>query len=244
MISEPELSSPYADPDRAYRRPEEVPDLPPGPPPGLRGVRVRWALGGALVSAALAAGVLAVTGVGREDRPDLSYVLPHDMCERLTVPALERVSQTRKWSAGSRTDEDPALASGLCTRDKEIADRRRPWRSWTVETRLELHRRVDPATEFRARAVTARGLEHVTEEAVSGLGQQAVMLSSPAMEGRILRVLDGGAVFELSVLTSTTGEAPFLFSPDPADLPEPDWTAVQAAMIEDMQGMLAATHEK
>ncbi|MFJ6940060.1 hypothetical protein [Streptomyces sp. NPDC101132] len=244
MISEPEITS-YDDPHASYPLPESGPAAPPEGTPAPRGRRLAWALTGAVTVSALWVAGLYVLHPPHEpaaERPRMDYALPSDMCDRVHVPALGQATRIADWSETGRTrTTDPALRTGVCWRDSDHAGARGQWRSWNVRASVELHHRTDPEPEFEARSAELQdSLETPRQEEVPGLGQRALMLTTSATDGRILRVLDGGGVFQLVVTTTANTDYSLENSPDAAELPEPDWTEVQSAMIEDARGMLAA----
>ncbi|WP_328300561.1 hypothetical protein OG389_24305 [Streptomyces sp. NBC_00435] len=232
--------------------------------PRVRGVRLlrpgpgpwRWALGGALLASALWAG--AWWAVSPQDhRPPLRYALTPSLCDGAKLPALARLTQTAGWDYTPRRWEHPGVDRALCVVRKPPPGSDEPgyWLSYEAQVSVALHKRTDPAPEFGADPGVVDWIGAGTPDlrSVAGLGDRALI--SEAEYGRWWRltVLDGGAVFTLDVTAWTggdggdggTGEAPVSAGTGPPeDPPKPDSDAIQAAMIEDMHGLMKALHSR
>ncbi|MFE2144312.1 hypothetical protein ACFXA3_21700 [Streptomyces sp. NPDC059456] len=226
MISEPELDGQW-DPGR-----------PPGPavePDAPRErVRVRgprsawlWALGGAVAASAVWAGVLTVQDRFGDAAPRIAYRHVEDLCKlRLTAVSASTTELTGDYG---RHEEHPALDWSYCAHGSPYTEGRL---SFDAEVLVQLHKRADARTEFGAGPTGLGGVGAMASsggdvEQVPGLGERALLTSR--VGGSRLEVLDGGAVFSLTVQ--------WYGRPDIAD---PDEDAVRAAMLEDMRALMAA----
>lgn len=264
MITEPEFDGNWSGPPERPRGPQG-PD-PAGPsdpsaasagpsaPGGARG-RVRppwrWALGGALLASVLWAGAWwAVTP--QDDRPPVRYALPMSLCDEAKLPVLARLAEVGDWDDTPRLWEHPGVDEALCMLHKPPvgAEELRPAPSlvYEVQVSVALHKLTDPAPEFGAQPVAPgwTGMGGQDPRSVPGLGERALI--SEAEYGRWWRltVLDGAAVFTLNVTAWTQGvgdgsDGGAAAGTGPqADPPEPDADAIQAAMIDDMHGLMRA----
>ncbi|MFE9258919.1 hypothetical protein [Streptomyces sp. NPDC006879] len=239
MISEPELVGDWGV-QGAPAQEALLPQAKRGPGWAWRG----W-LGGALAASALwAGGLYAFSEIGRPPRID--YRASQELCAQLELPATQKL--TGELSEGNSVFRGhPALDFAHCTRQRSPeGDEVDGWvRTYEVRATVELHRESDPASEFEANTQLAPWMDgrEVRSEQVPGLGERALMLTSSAWDGPMLRVLEGGAVFTLQVEPSWSfqgnadGGVPTGDLPDDADLEE---AAVQSAMIQDTRALMAA----
>lgn len=124
-----------------------------------------------------------------------------------------------------RHGESPALDWAYCSYNTARSEGRA---SYLGQVLVELHKKTDPEPEFGTGPVLSPFMEMqpVNVEQVPGLGDAALM-SGPVKSPQ-LKVLDGGAVFTLTV--QWWGED--------GDV-ETDGDALRAAMIEDMRALMA-----
>ncbi|MET9604671.1 hypothetical protein ABZZ17_06330 [Streptomyces sp. NPDC006512] len=236
MISEPELEGEWTS-----DRPAEV-ARPPGAgagdgagdgagngagdgPDGGRGTGRPWlwALGGAVLASAVWAGTLVA-----QDRfsngPPIAYRHAEDLCKEAPMKALGGVAGGFDDSRPAH-GEGPALDWAYCGLSTRWDEGRV---SYQAQLMVELHKKTDPGTEFGAGpgGDPDRSRELVEVQQVPGLGERALFYRH--VDVPRLQVLDGGAVFTLSVATWRE-----------TDEPEPDEDAVTAAMIEDVRALMA-----
>ncbi|MBT2468253.1 hypothetical protein J7E97_10280 [Streptomyces sp. ISL-66] len=266
MITEPEFDGSWSGPpERPLGAQRPDPAEPPDPSatpvtsagsaaygdargPGRR--PWRWALAGALLASVLWAGAWW-TVAPRDDRPPMRYALPLSLCDEAKLPVLARLAEVGGWEYTPRLHEHPAVDQALCMLRKPPPGSEEPVPapslSYEVQVSVALHKRTDPDPEFGADpgAVGWIGTVMRSPRSVPGLGERALI--SEAEYGRWWRlsVLDGGAVFALDVMVwrggaddATDGRATAGTGPG-ADPPEPDSDAIQAAMIDDMHGLMA-----
>ncbi|MFD3330190.1 hypothetical protein [Streptomyces sp. NPDC058701] len=227
MISEPEIDGAW-DGGGAARAAAAGPDGVAAAAT-VRGRPWWWALGGAVAASAVWAAAL-----GLEDRdgggpPPLAYDISQDLCREAPLAALAR-------AAGALVPRTPSLGEGpaadwaYCSYVSSAADSATGELAYEAELLVELHRKSDPEAEFAAGPGLTPQLRRgaVRHEEVAGLGERALLTDSVGDQGPQLHVLDGGAVFTLSVEWST--------GPDDA---APDEDAVKAAMIEDVRALMA-----
>ncbi|MCX4627847.1 hypothetical protein [Streptomyces sp. NBC_01443] len=224
MISEPELEGEW-DPGRPPTAAEE----PESPRERVRGPRRAWlwALGGAVLASAVWAGVLTAQDRFGDAAPRIAYRHVEDLCKvKLTAVSGSTEQLTGHYG---RHEEHPALDWAYCAHGAPYVDGRL---SYEVEVLVRLHKKTDPRTEFGAGPTGLGGIGAMASsggevEQVPGLGERALL--THRVGGSRLEVLDGGAVFSLTV--QWYGE------PDAAD---PDEAAVQAAMVEDMRALMTS----
>ncbi|WP_328763511.1 MULTISPECIES: hypothetical protein [unclassified Streptomyces] len=224
MISEPELAGEWGA-DRPYMPAQE----PDAPRERLRGPRRAWlwALGGAVLASAVWAGVLTVQDRFSDPAPRIAYRHVEDLCKvKLTAVSGSTAQLTGDYA---RHEEHPALDWAYCAYGTPYVDGRL---SYGAEVLVQLHKKADPRTEFGAGPTGLGGIGAMASsggevEQVPGLGERALL--THRVGGSRLEVLDGGAVFSLTVQ--------WYGGPEAAD---PDEAAVQAAMIEDVRVLMAA----
>ncbi len=224
MISEPELEG-----DWDSGRPAAPAQEPDAPRERVRGPRTAWlwALGGAVVASAVWAGALVAQDRFAATVPRISYRHAEDLCKvKLTAVSAATVQLTGDYA---RHGEHPALDWAYCVHGGRFAEGHM---SYGAEVAVALHKKTDPRTEFGADPAGLRGIGGMASsggevEQVPGLGERALL--TRRVGGSRLQVLDGGAVFTITV--EWFGEQ---------DEPDPDEDAVQAAMIEDMRALMTA----
>lgn len=222
MIGEPELDGAW-DADRPA---EEI--AKDEPPTALRG-RARpwwWALGGAVVASAVWAGTLAA-----QDRftsaPRLAYRHVEDLCEE--VPLTELAKTTGAFDRNAHTDaEGPAMDWSFCDYGTIGTEGNG---NYMAQVLVELHKKTDPEAEFAAGpSITwAFPREPASPEAVPGLGERALVSGTVLGSGLQLEVLDGGAVFSMSLAWWGADESREVLDDDSA----------KSAMIEQMRSLMA-----
>ncbi|MEU8778775.1 hypothetical protein [Streptomyces sp. NPDC048606] len=234
MISEPELEGEWP-PQRAAAGTRggaegpagpDGPEGPDGPGRPLRAPRRpwAWALGGAVAASALWAGFLTV-----QDRfttaappPEVAYRHSEDLCEDAPLSAIGAL--TGRFERGRpKHGEDPRVDWSYCGTGTQWNE---GGAGYEVRVQVELHKKVDPEPEFGAGPSgdpeAGSGLIEVQE--VPGLGERALFdrnVTAPR-----LRVLDGGAVFTLTLQEYRDGGDPL------------DEDAVTSAMIEDVRTLM------
>ncbi|MCJ0871227.1 hypothetical protein [Streptomyces sp. AP-93] len=211
----------------------------------------RWALGGALLACVPWAGAWWAA-TPQDDRPPLRYALPVSLCDEAKLPALARLAEAIQWQAATpKLFEHPGVDQAYCqlstSRDPEEGPGLRL--AYEVQASMTLHKRTDPAPEFGADPAPAgwMGSSGAEPRSVPGLGERALMWEMEYEQSWRLAVLDGGAVFtvDLTVWASGPDEVdgdgnPIASSGPPEEPPKPDSDAVQAAMIDDMHGLMKA----
>ncbi|MFD5142901.1 hypothetical protein [Streptomyces sp. NPDC058401] len=249
MITEPEFdggSSGLPVPEAL-----ESPEGPQGPqgygrsPYGRR--PWRWALGGALLASVPWAGAWWAA-TPQDPSPPLRYALPQSLCDSAKLPGLARLAERIAWDSTPRQWEHPGVDRAMCmlrTTPPESAEGPERWLAYEVQVSMELHKRTDPAAEFGADpgAVGWVGLGRPDLRSVPGLGERALISETEYESGWRLAVLDGGTVFTMDVSVWSGGDGePSPDEPAPEEPPKPDSDAVQAAMIDDMHGLMKALH--
>ncbi|MGW7440247.1 hypothetical protein [Streptomyces sp. NPDC054849] len=222
MIGEPELDGVWETERPAGTVEAEAPREP------VRG-RARpwwWALGGALTASALWAGTLAAQNRFSDAPPRLAYRFTENLCTDAPMTALsDALAKLERDAPGS--GEGPALDWSYCSYSSDWSGEDM---AFDVQLLVELHKKTDPQAEFAAgpglTPLVSRGADQL--ESVPGLGERAVLADSTRGMGARLYVLDGGAVFTLSVE----------WWGDDAEA-EPDQVAMKAAMIEDARLLMA-----
>ncbi|MFI6145138.1 hypothetical protein [Streptomyces sp. NPDC051109] len=224
MISEPELEGGWG-----TDLPSTAAEEPDTPSEGVRGPRRAWswALGGAAVASAVWAGVLTAQDRFGEPAPRIAYRHAEDLCKiKLTAVSASTVQLTGE---SARHEEHPALDWAFCAHGAPYVEGRL---SYGAEVLVQLHKKADPRTEFGAGPTGLGGIGGMASsggdvEQVPGLGERALL--TRRVGGSRLEVLDGGAVFSLTVQWYGRSDAA-----------DPDEAAVQAAMVEDMRALMAA----
>lgn len=231
----------------------EEPEGPQGPeryegspPPGRR--PWKWALGGALIASALWAGAWW-SATPQDDRPPLRYGLPASLCDEAKLPALARLAEVIEWNSTPKLSEHPGVDQAYCqlSTTMDRSDDPGGGLSYQAQASMALHKRTDPAAEFGAEPAPSgwAGMSRAEPRSVPGLGDRALIWEMEYEQAWRLTVLDGGAVFTVDVLVwsfgpdqgdgeVTAGSGP------PQDPPKPDSDAIQAAMIDDMHGLMKA----
>ncbi|MCP3755692.1 hypothetical protein [Streptomyces sp. TBY4] len=224
MIGEPEIDGSWGTASGA--------EVLPGEPAPERVRRARppwlWALGGVVAASAVWAGTLAVQDRFR-DTPRLDYRHSADVCKEFEVKtvgqAAGREFDGRQSSAGTSPEQDWAY----CTTSMLYVEGAP---MYGAQVLVELHKKTDPGREFATGPGTDPDTRLDTDEryAVVGLGERAVLDPYYGRTGARLMVLDGGAVFTLSVQW-------FHLNGDPGG--GVDGGAMEAAMVEDMRALMA-----
>ncbi|MFE9636487.1 hypothetical protein [Streptomyces sp. NPDC006463] len=184
----------------------------------------QWALGGALLASMVWAGTLAVSQDRFSSAPEVAYRHAEDLCKEAPLSAVARAT-TKLSGDVPRRGEHPAMDWSYCmynTYPTEDSMR------YGAEALVQLHKKTDPREEFGAAPESLSNVwdETAGAEQVPGLGERALI--SRSVRGNRIQVLDGGAVFTLTI--SWYGEQ---------DTPAPDEDAVKAAMIEDVRTLMA-----
>ncbi|MER7759159.1 hypothetical protein [Streptomyces sp. NPDC097619] len=246
MITEPE----YEGDGRSEAGREPLTEEPRRTGPGGRGRFTTGVLAGALAASLLwAGGLYGFTDLGRADRaPEVRYDVQGRLCRVFEPAALhtllgrtavEGVSEEFRGESYERL----GCARGAVRNDTGPGRPRYTHRIW-LQARLERHLAVDPEPEFEARARAGDALMVDPEvRRVPGLGERALFLHD-GHAAWTLKVLDGGAVFTLTVEVSGGFD-----EKDPGNVPRPtavDADALQSAMIEDVRGLMtrAARNER
>ncbi|MGW1765749.1 hypothetical protein ACWCQL_16945 [Streptomyces sp. NPDC002073] len=250
MISEPELDSPNEPPDPAREQLVREPESGAARAPRRAWV---WTLVGAVAASAAWGGALYALG-GGDGAPPLNYRKPVNLCDEARARALSRVLGNLRGSTTRAEAAHPAVDWFSCVlradgpAPKATDGSGEPGEGWQsvneVTVTLLRHRVTDPGPEYDADIDRWRWNAdwEVKREPVPGLGEDAVMVSGEPLEGPELRVLDGGAVFVMSVTQGWSysgGQGPTEPEPDT----EADETAVQAALIEDMRTLITTLRD-
>ncbi|MEU3406700.1 hypothetical protein ABZ766_22545 [Streptomyces sp. NPDC006670] len=220
MISEPEIEGGWSS-----QAPEQPADAagPAGPGGPSRAAHWRWALGGALVASAVFAGALVVQERYGGSGPPIRYRHSEQLCTETPLKAVGAVLGGLDRGVPSH-GEDAALDWSNCFANGNREDQ--AFVSY-AQILVELHKKTDPAPEFAAVPVLDPYVLPLAAERVSGLGERAVL--SGSLQAPRLQVLDGGAVFTLTVHWWGRGDG------GKSDL---DGDAVKAAMVEDARALL------
>ncbi|MEW2413775.1 hypothetical protein AB0953_08630 [Streptomyces sp. NPDC046866] len=223
MISEPELEGEWEQ-DRA-----QEPARPDPPEAAVRGQRAPWLWG--LAGVVLASAVWTTVPALQERSsaaPRIEYRHTENLCKDARLNTLLKVTAP-SMSDHPTHRESPALDWSHCEYFTEWVE---GGTSYQMQTMVELHKKTDPQAEFGTGPGSFMdALQAPADvEQVPGLGEKALMTThfAGAGAGPRLQVLDGGAVFTLSVgwLGDTDGA------------PQPDEDAVKTAMIEDMRVLM------
>ncbi|MFD5142900.1 hypothetical protein [Streptomyces sp. NPDC058401] len=239
MIGEPEIDGDWHTASGPEGTAEGAAEALPGAPGPGRVRRGRppwlWALGGVLAASAVWAGTLAVQD-RVPDVPRLGYRHSPDLCKEFE---LKTVAQTAgRGFEGGRSGEGVHLAQdwAYCTISTPYQD---GTMMYGAELLVELHKKGDPAPDFATGPGTApeNRLDLDERQEVQGLGDRAVLDRQYAHDGTRLMVLDGGAVFTLTMQWFQVREAAAVDGNiPPATIDE---NAMHAAMIEDMRALMA-----
>ncbi|WP_327254720.1 hypothetical protein [Streptomyces sp. NBC_01244] len=194
-----------------------------------------WALAGVVVSSAVWAGVPAVQERFFPDVPRLGYRHSPDLCDDFELKTVTQAAG--RAFEGRQSGEGVFLAQdwSYCTVSTPYED---GTMMYGVELLVELHKKGDPAPEFATGPGTepATRLDTDERQEVPGLGDRAVLDRQYAHDGSRLMVLDGGAVFTLTVQWFPVREAAAVDGKFPSGTI--DENAMHAAMIEDMRALM------
>lgn len=231
MISEPELEGEW-EPERPAEVAEQGAGGGASPAgPGRPARRWLWALGGAVAASAVWAGTLALEN-RFTDEPRVAYRHTEELCSQAPLKALAEVAG-RLDQRVARQDRRPALEWATCDYNGAWPDE---GLGYYGKVEVQLHKKTDPGPEFGAGlgldAYIGPEIDEVRQ--VPGLGERALLHDYLAASR--LQVLDGGAVFTLTV--QWTGHGPA------GTDGEPDKDAVAAAMIEDVRALMKALEKK
>ncbi|MCX5194673.1 hypothetical protein OOK31_12325 [Streptomyces sp. NBC_00249] len=220
MISEPELEGEWA-----TGRPAEDarPDAPTAPPRGRRAPWV-WALGGMVLASAVWAGTLAVRERSADAGPPIRYRHSEQLCTETPLKAVGAVAGGFGVGMPSHA-ESAALDWSYCFSTGGKGES--PF-THEGQVLVELHKKADPEVEFGSGPDVNPYLRmpSVPAEQVPGLGERATFTGQ--QDKPRLQVLDGGAVFTMTVTWWGDVESEAL-----------DEDAVKSAMIEDMRALMA-----
>ncbi|MFE9932862.1 hypothetical protein [Streptomyces sp. NPDC005533] len=225
MITDPELDGDWGAAEAA----EVAGPLAPRERPAAAASRPwLWALGGMLAASAVWAGGLYALG-GPSAAPTLAYRATKNLCEDFRGRALSGITGDLHTRPVNKEVGHPAVDAATCVMNNN-ADYPR---DFFVYANVELHKKADPSTEFGVPSVDdLANVGDLRTEEVPDLGERAVMTAWAGEQGLNLKVLDGGAVFNLRVFATTFAEKD--------DRPATDSNAVQAALIADMRELMAA----
>lgn len=196
----------------------------------IRGPRApwRWALGGAVAASAVWAGTLAVQD-RFADTPRIDYRHSADLCREVPLTTLGETIGRAFEGDGSSESLSPAQDWAYCrTGPKHEKERV----LYMAQVLVELHKKTDPGTEF-ATGPGSNVWPHMDageRREVPGLGDRAVLDRHRAAGGARLTVLDGGAVFTLTVEW---------FGPLEEASGGVDEDSIDGAMIEDVRALMA-----
>ncbi|MFE6850548.1 hypothetical protein ACFVDH_07125 [Streptomyces sp. NPDC057674] len=225
MISEPEL-----DGDTSYESTEVLTEERAPRPPGPRRPWL-WALGGAVVASAVWGGALYAVQRGEEPGPDLggytSVLREEELCELAKLKALGGILGKRNVDGNGPVMDEPAISEASCSAGFGPEEA-----SQTVEVRYTLHKVIDPAHEFEAKARQAGILRRI-----DGIGEQA-WFDDASGQGGTLWILDGQAEIELSLYW----QVPYDESGNPIDdaVEQPDLSGIDVPMSQDALALIAA----
>ncbi|MEW1638249.1 hypothetical protein AB0469_29860 [Streptomyces sp. NPDC093801] len=223
MIGEPELEGAWAADVPAGTAGSAERDVPAR---SLRAAPWRWALGGAVAASAVFAGALVVQERYVVAGPPIRYRHSEQLCTETPLKAVGAALGSLGVGMPSH-GEGPALDWSYCF---AAGARGEQEFSHEAEVLVELHKKADPETEFGADPMLDPfGSSPSTEaERVSGLGERA--LFSGGVQAPRLQVLDGGAVFTVTV---------HWWGRRDGGASDVDGDAVKAAMVEDARALMA-----
>ncbi|MGW7361558.1 hypothetical protein ACWGI0_34330 [Streptomyces sp. NPDC054802] len=245
MISEPEMV-----PDGHFGA-AELPQQRPSPddvvadgdgPAAPRPSRPAWlwALGGAVVASAVWAAGLYAYGYGG---PDLGgYRASKDLCadaefKGLTATVGERMDE----GSGGWGSEHESLHEAWCYTDLRppghVVETDEDGNELTsfphVSLSYTLHKKTDPGPEFEgwvAARIDTGDDEAVPLRRIDGLGERALITDEEVGGSTTLHVLDGQAVFTMSVNSD--------WDPESGE-PLTDVSELQPVMVQDMRALMA-----
>jgi hypothetical protein len=173
---------------------------------GAGGAGWVWGVGGMLLASAVWAGGVRWWDAHRDGGPDLhGYALsdgPRDSpCVGGALAPLARAIGATNTGvmAPTQVSRGEAVDRARCTMDAYVPDALGELARFEVVVAIDLHKYTDPRPEFEdGIALDSRDLSPVAEHPVDGLGDLAV-LQVLGEQSRQLLVLDGGAVFSLTV---------------------------------------------
>ncbi|MFE9563141.1 hypothetical protein ACFYM0_18770 [Streptomyces sp. NPDC006487] len=237
MIGEPEIDGGWETASGADGTAEALPGGRELEREHVRGTRGPWlwALAGVVASSAVWAGALAVQESFLPDVPRLGYRHSPDLCKEFDLKTVSQAAgrefEGRQSGAGMFLAQDWSY----CTVSTQYEDGAM---MYGAELLVELHKKGDPAPEFATGPGTdpATRMDTDEREEVPGLGDRAVLDRQYARDGTRLMVLDGGAVFTLTVQWFHVREAAAVDGNVPAGTI--DENAMHAAMIEDMRTLM------
>ncbi|WP_327304832.1 hypothetical protein OG730_15680 [Streptomyces sp. NBC_01298] len=230
MIGEPEIDGDWRTATGSEGAAEGLPGAGEQERERVRGTRGPWlwALGGVVLSSAVWAGTLAVQE-RFADAPRIDYRHTETLCRDAPLKMLGQVADGsfEDYENGRGTSPAQDWASCRFGIDYEKASV-----SYGAHLLVELHKKTDPGPEFATGPGVSAYLRMDPGERrqVPGLGDRAVLDRSYGADGDRLTVLDGGAVFTLTV-EWYRGEGEGL---------EVDVDAIEAAMVEDMRSLMAS----
>ncbi|MEV7087325.1 hypothetical protein AB0O07_15710 [Streptomyces sp. NPDC093085] len=202
----------------------------------------QWALAGALAASVLWAG-----GVGAYhylSGPDLrGYRATSNLCDSARLSALTRTLGPKVLPHGG-ADESDAADRSLCR--VQLVRPSSPTGGKVsspaiVEILYTLHKKTDPAPEFDQMSADLQpeGYEPVTSTPVPGLGDRALMVTSPSYVSPSLSVLDGGVVLSIGVYEGSSNMIDPLTGEyqrtEPLDLSD-----IKGDLVDDMRDLMVA----
>ncbi|MCX4780746.1 hypothetical protein [Streptomyces sp. NBC_01264] len=230
MIGEPEIDGDWHTASGSEGAAEALPGAGEPERDRVRSTRRPWlwALGGAVAASAVWAGTLAVQDRSA-DTPRIDYRHSANLCRDAPLKLLTQVAgkpfESNENSRGESPAQDWASCRfGLMYEEDSV--------SYGAHLLVELHKRTDPGPEFATGhgGATYLRMDPAERREVPGLGDRAVLDRTYMGDGDRLIVLDGGAVFTLTVeWYRGDGEGSGV-----------DVDAIEAAMIEDVRMLMAA----
>lgn len=247
MISEPEMvpDGHFGAAELPQQRPSPDDVLADGDAPAApRPSRPAWlwALGGAVVASAVWAAGLYAYGYGD---PDLGgYRASEDLCADAELEGLTAVVGKRTDNGiGGMGSEHESLHESWCYTDLrppghvvETDEDGNELASFPhVSLSYTLHRKTDPGPEFEGWVIARSDTGGEDEETVplrriDGLGERAFITEEPVGGSSTLHILDGQAVFTMSVSSD--------WDPESGE-PLTDVSELQPVMVQDMRALMA-----
>ncbi|MFH9722516.1 hypothetical protein ACH4M4_06080 [Streptomyces sp. NPDC017254] len=224
MISEPELEG------GVLYEPAEVLSEERGPRPPRARRPWLWALGGAVVASAVWAGGLYAYGQREEPGPDLggyATVAEQELCKLAKFRALGGILGERNVDGYGAVLDETAIGEASCSAAFGPQDA-----TQTVDVTYTLHKVIDPAHEFEARARQSGLLRKI-----DGIGEQA-WFDDVGGQGGALWVLDGQAELQFHLYW----QVPFDESGNPVKgaVEQPDLSGIDVPMAQDALALMAA----